>query len=175
MNWLEAIGLLTVIFIAFALVVEFIKSVDKTKAEHARNAKEMDRILAENKANEALKTAKIAEEKEFDRKRLAQDSVDKKQREEINSAFWYENQTDFNILEKEYGKIGFMGSEEKRNLFKRLSELSPEKWGDIYLNIKKRDEANKDPRPKGRGIRNPKTQEGTPQGAGNLPAVIKEK
>jgi hypothetical protein len=32
---------------------------------------------------------------------------------------------------------------------------------------------NKNPRPKGRGIGIPGTGEGTPQAAGNLPAIIK--
>jgi hypothetical protein len=140
MNFLETIGLFAILCVGLALINEFIKAVDKTKAEHERVSNEMN--AASGSGGSVSKLATTSREV-FENLKEEISRVDENQKIRFHDASWYDSQTEYEAVINVYkNKLPFMGGEEKRDLFKRLGELSPEVWGDIALDIRRRDEGN---------------------------------
>jgi hypothetical protein len=134
MNFLEIIGLFAVLCVGLALINELIKGVDKTKAEHDRISKEVNPVLGSGGSTNALPATSSADN---ENSKLEVSSIDVSRRGRFYDAAWYDSQTEYEAVLNVYkNKIPFMSGEEKRDLFRRLAELSPEVWGDIASDVR---------------------------------------
>ncbi len=135
MNWLEIIGLLTVTFLAIALISEFLKAYDKTQADIAKSNIEMEQFLKEDKERKEEQAKKEAERLEWEKQHpgLAKQMANERLRVEQSNEEFYAKRKEESKIELEFAdKWGEMNREQRLDLLKRLSAFGTPKWVDLY-------------------------------------------
>lgn len=145
MNWLETIGLLTVIFVAIAILSEFFKAYDKTQADIAKKKREMEQFLKDEKVRKEKQAKQEAERKEWEDQHpdIVRHLADEKERiKKQNADFYARKKEQFNV-ELELDKWGDMNQDQRLSLLERLSAFGDPKWIEIYESAKAKSNSNK--------------------------------
>ena len=138
MNWLELIGLLTVICVAIAMLNEFCKAYEKTQSDIAKNKNEADQFLKEDKERKETQARKDEELKEWEEQNpdLAKHLADEKLRVEKQNADFYAKRKAQSKVELEFERWEDMNHDQRLNLLERLSAFGDPKWVEIYESAK---------------------------------------